>query len=147
MLLPGGYYVIIIPDKRYCFDHFINETTIADVISMNINKAKNHSIKSVIEHRALTCHNDSVRHWNNDHGQQLFENDKNTIKRALNEYSIALQNDVYIDVHSLQFTPSSFSRIIDSLNKLEYIDLVVHKLYPTIRNSSEFFVILKKPVK
>ena len=69
MLLPGGCYVIIIPDKRYCFDHFINETTIADVVNMNVNKVKNHSVKSVIEHRGLTCHNDSVRHWNNDHGR------------------------------------------------------------------------------
>src|SRR5579872_180659 len=30
LLNPGGFYFIIIPDKRYCFDHFIPETTIAE---------------------------------------------------------------------------------------------------------------------
>ena len=31
----NGYYIIICPDKRYSFDHFIKETTIADIIFMN----------------------------------------------------------------------------------------------------------------
>ena len=36
LLLPNGYYVIILPDKRYCFDHFLKETTIADIINSHL---------------------------------------------------------------------------------------------------------------
>lgn len=142
LLEENGYYVIILPDKRYCFDHFIKESTIADIINQHVNKNKFHSIKSVIEHRALTCHNDSIRHWNNDHGD--YNIDPIVIKNAINEYDKSLEQNEYLDVHSLQFTPTSFKSILDLLYTLKYIDLQICQIYPTLRNSCEFMVILKK---
>jgi SAM-dependent methyltransferase len=32
LLVPGGRYFVIVPDKRYCFDHFREVSTIADAI-------------------------------------------------------------------------------------------------------------------
>jgi hypothetical protein len=139
LLHQNGYYIVICPDKRYCFDHFIKETTIADVIDMSENKRNNHSIKSVIEHRALTCHNDAVRHWNNDHGE--YNIDFMTVKNAINEFQ---NKNSYIDVHSMQFTSTSFEDIINMLYSLKYIDLKIEKIYHTIRNSCEFYAVLKK---
>lgn len=136
--------MIIVPDKRYCFDHFISESTIADIIYQHENKNKNHSIKSVIEHRALTCHNNSIRHWNGDHGNIIV--DSLAIENAINEYNSNIKNNVYIDVHSLQFTPDSFRTNIELLNKIKYTKLEIEEIYPTILNSGEFFVILKKPL-
>ena len=104
---PNGLYVIICPDKRYYFDHFIKESTIADIILMNEQKLTKHSIKSVIEHRALKCHNDSSRHWNNDHENQSVDNNNQLLLNAINEYK---NTEGYIDVHSLQFTPHSFEK-------------------------------------
>jgi len=137
LLKNNGVYVVICPDKRYCFDHFIKETTIADIINMNYINNEKHTIKSVIEHRALTCHNDCVRHWNNDHGSPNIEN----IKNAINEYETT---EGYIDVHSLQFTPESFQGIIDILKKNNFIDFYCERVYPTIRNSCEFYAVLRK---
>lgn len=144
LLNNNGYYVIICPDKRYCFDHFIKESSLADIISQYINKPQLHTIKSIIEHRALTCHNDTVRHWNNDHHTQNYVSNPKIIKNAIKEYQTSVLNNQYIDVHSLQFTPISFENVINLLNKLNYIDLVVNNIYYTIKNSSEFFIILKK---
>lgn len=144
LLNDNGYYVIILPDKRYCFDHFIKESTIADIISQYTNKSNLHSIKSVIEHRALTCHNNSASHWNNDHGNQTYFSNENSIINAIEEYKNSISNNQYLDVHSLQFTPDSFKNIINLLNRLNYIDLVIDKVYNTLRNSNEFYVILKK---
>jgi len=138
LLCHNGCYIVILPDKRYCFDHFIKETTIADIIHMNVNSTK-HTIKSVIEHRSLTCHNDAIRHWNNDHGIQTLNSD--SILNAIKEYE---ESDTYIDVHSMQFTPSSFKDIIDVLNKMRYIDLEVDKIYGPYRNTQEFFAVLRK---
>ena len=142
ILKPDGYYVIIIPDKRYCFDHFIKETTIADIINMHINKSLNHSIKSIIEHRTLTCHNNSKEHWNNNHGQQNITPD--LLLNAINEYKNNLELNSYIDVHSMQFTPDSFENIINLLYSIKMIDMKIDKIYNTQRNSCEFFAILKK---
>ena len=147
LLNDNGYYVIILPDKRYCFDHFIKESTIADIICQYTNKPKLHSVKSVIEHRALTCHNDSIRHWNDDHGKQNYCSDTNSIIDAIKEYQDSISNNQYLDVHSLQFTPDSFKNIINLLNQLNYIDLLIDNVYNTIKNSCEFYVILKKVSK
>ena len=144
LLNDNGYYVIILPDKRYCFDHFIKESTIADIINQYTNKPKLHSLKSVIEHRTLTCHNDSRRHWNNDHGRQNYFSNPNSITNAIKEYENSISNNQYLDVHSLQFTPDSFKNNINILSQLNYIDLVTDKVYNTIRNSCEFYVTLKK---
>ena len=133
-----GKYYMVIPDKRYCFDHFNNESTIAEVISANIEKKERHSLKSVIEHRALTTHNDSYRHWNGDHGD--IENKIDKIKAAISEYNTG----AYIDVHAWYFTPESFKKIIMQLNDLDIINLKVKRLYPTPKGSLEFYVILGK---
>jgi SAM-dependent methyltransferase len=144
LLYQNGYYVIILPDKRYCFDHFIKESTVADIINSHVNKQNNHSIKSVIEHRSLTCHNDSLRHWRNDHGLQTIDTSETSLLNAINEYNNAINNNEYIDVHSLQFTPSSFKKILNQLFETKYIDFEVERIYPTINGSNEFVVILKK---
>ena len=144
LLNPNGHYVIIVPDKRYCFDHFIKESTISDILQQHLIKNKFHSLKSVIEHRALTCHNDGIRHWNNDHGNQNYMDNPHIISNAIDEFNRYAKNKEYLDVHSLQFTPDSFKNIIEILNKLNYIDLTIDVIYPTIKNSCEFYVILKK---
>jgi len=142
LLTINGYYVIILPDKRYCFDHFIKETTIADIIHNHINKNNLHSIKSVIEHRVLTCHNDCIRHWDNDHGE-ITINPK-FIKNSINEYNYSIQHNKYLDVHSYQFTPDSIEIILNLLYDMSYIDLKLCEIYPTIKYKNEFYVILKK---
>ena len=117
---------------------FINITS---AMFMNKNKSDRHTLKSIIEHRTLICHNDCVRHWNNDHGNQNIDKYDNILLNSINEYESTTD---YIDVHSLQFTPSSFNNIINLLNKNNFIDLKVHSIYNTTRNTNEFFAILQK---
>lgn len=138
LLNDNGYYIAIIPDKRYCFDHFIPESSIADILDSYFNKQKFHKIKSVIEHRTLTCHNNSIQHWNGEHGSQSIGNVKNAIDEYLNN------KDSYIDVHAWQFTPDSFKNIIENLYNLNYIDFKIKNIYNTIYGSCEFLVILEK---
>ena len=142
LLLPNGCYVIICPDKRYCFDHFIKESTIADIFNMNNNDSR-HSLKSIIEHRVLVTHNDTIRHWQYDHGIQRINNHEYDylLKYAIDEFN---NTNEYIDVHSLQFTPSSFEKIIEILFKNNFINMSIDKLYHTKKNQNEFIAILKK---
>ncbi|MCW3123298.1 MAG: hypothetical protein JWQ38_2790 [Flavipsychrobacter sp.] len=142
ILMPGGLYFCMIPDKRYCFDHFMPETTIADIISRNIARVKVHYLKSVIEHRALTTHNDPPRHWAGDHGPRYSRDISYLIKEAIKEYNEA--NGSYIDVHAHYFTPQRFSDIISELNDLQLTKLKIIRNYHTRRNQSEFFVIMQK---
>jgi hypothetical protein len=63
LLIDEGVYFIVVPDKRFCFDHFLPESSIADVIDAYYAARSTHSLSSVVEHRALTTHNEPLRHW------------------------------------------------------------------------------------
>jgi len=142
VLNPGGGYFLVIPDKRFCFDHFLADSTIADVLQAHREQRRTHTLKSVVEHRALTVHNDHRRHWAGDHGNP--ERDRAArIKAALGEYEAAAGR--YIDVHAWYFVPSSFRSIVTSLRELGLIGLEVAGIYHTPRDRNEFCAILKKP--
>lgn len=142
LLKPSGRYFVAMPDKRYCFDHFICQSTIADVLGARLRQRRLHDATDVIEHLALTTHNDPVRHWNGDHGAQLFESKPESLGEAVN---LCLQNaDVYLDTHAWQFAPSSFRDILQTLARLRLCELRVKRVYPTVRNSIEFYAVLEK---
>ena len=140
ILQPGGQYFLIIPDKRFCFDQPIPESTIADIIDAHIGKRSVHSIRSIVEHVALTTHNDPVRHWAGDHGTVAVLDRVIAITPSLEGYK-----DAYLDVHAWQFTPDSLKVNIDLLNKAGFIDLEVERVYNTPRPRLEFCAVLRKP--
>jgi len=142
ILNPGGGYFLIIPDKRFCFDHFIAESTIADVLQAYEEQRRVHTLKSVIEHRALTVHNDHRRHWAGDHGNPE-RNRAARVQAALDEHAAAAGG--YVDVHAWYFVPPSFRLIVNTLRELGLIGLEIAGLYHTARDRNEFCAILKKP--
>lgn len=139
VLAPGGGYFVLIPDKRYCFDHFIPESNLAEVILAHRERRKQHLLRSVIEHRALTTHNESDRHWRG-HGVK-FEHLKDRASSALREFETAKGG--YIDVHAWYFTPQSCADIISGLSKLGLSEFRVHRVYPSRWGSGEFWMILR----
>lgn len=142
VLNPGGAYFLIVPDKRYCLDHFIAPSTIADVLQAHHEQRTTHSLKSVIEHRALTVHNDASRHWRGDHGDPE-RNQALRVRSAIDEYRAAAGG--YVDVHAWYFTPPVFRLILAELGQLGLTGLEIAGLYHTARDRNEFCAILRKP--
>jgi SAM-dependent methyltransferase len=143
LLNPGGFYFLVIPDKYYCFDHFIPESTLAGVIDAYFQDNKVHALRSVIEHGALTTHNDPQRHWRGDHGD-ITPSMRERLKAAIELYQTA--EGAYIDVHAWYFFPASFRRLLTALNETSYITLNIERVYNTLWGHFEFFAILRKPV-
>lgn len=146
VLEPNGSYFLAVPDKRYCFDHFLAESTIADVLDAHVSERSSHAIRSVIEHYFLTTHNDQARHWRGDHGADpsatvLRADVGKAIRKEIDRLS---SNGVYVDVHAWKFTPESFRVIIDSLFAADFIDLKADRVYSTLYGKNEFYAILKK---
>jgi SAM-dependent methyltransferase len=140
ILRSGGRYILLVPDKRYCMDHFHPETTIADILDAQGRTA--HSLRTLIMNRTLEAHNDAVRHWAGDHGGPALNDNPNLIAQALKEHQNAKGG--YIDLHAWQFTPESFRRVVGMLRDLELIQLRIERLYPPLPNSNEFCAILTK---
>ncbi len=143
ILRTGGRYFLAIPDKRYCFDHYIAESTVADVLDAHVRKRRLHDVASIIEHLALTTHNDAARHWRGDHGEQTYRSAPALIREAINQY-LRLENDGYIDVHAWQFVPDSFKDLMQTLETLQLSPYRVGHIYTTTRGSNEFYAILEK---
>ena len=91
---------MLVPDKRYCFDFSLPQSSIADVLAAYIEKRMVHSACSVLEHRALLTHNDAVRHWRGDHGVADREQQISNALNALQELERNLRG-AYIDVPRL----------------------------------------------
>jgi len=146
VLKKGGRYFLAIPDKRYCFDHYMPETNLAEILDAYSEKRDRHTARSVLLHRFYTVHNDPVRHWQGDHDENPFEFYRasaalpSDIGRALDEIR---NSNGYIDTHAWFFTPDSFRSICVQLKELGLIQGTVERVYNTVKNSNEFYAILK----
>ena len=141
VLLPGGRYFLMIPDKRYCFDHFIPESSIARVIDANVRGKRLHDVGNIIEQFALKTHNDPSRHWHGDHGEPRLKSTPIAILDALDHYR--RHPGKYLDTHAWQFVPESFREIVQLLFDLGMIPLRPERIYPTVFGSNEFYAVLE----
>ena len=139
LLRPGGRYLLIAPDKRYCMDHFLPESTVAAVIDAHLGSARRHGARSIIEHRALTTHNSPRRHWRGDHGQP--GPDVERLKAAMAEVASGRSSDV----HAWTFTPQSFRVLIEALGHAGLTGLTVEAVHATPYGRGEFCAVLRKP--
>ena len=141
ILRPGGRYFLLVPDKRYCFDSLLAESNIAQVLEAHQERRKVHTFRSVIEHRALTTHNESGRHWAGDHGG-AEKTAASRVTQAINEFEASA--GTYVDVHAWCFTPAGMEGIIEFFHDNGTVDLQLERMYPTRAPNNEFWMILLK---
>ncbi|MEF2074018.1 hypothetical protein [Consotaella aegiceratis] len=142
----GGYYFIAAPDKRYSFDHFIPESTVADIIDAHKEPRKTHSLANIIKHVALATHNDAPRHWEGIHADPGYEQEiGGKIKAALNLFDKA--NGRYIDAHAWRFSPSTFRNLMEILSSIDLIPFDIVRVYETPKPRVEFMAILRKKME
>ena len=122
ILVPGGHLGLIVPDKRFCFDHFIPETTIAEVLDA-ASAAKTHSARSVLLHRLFTTHNNSIAHWLGFHGDRPRSHQgAGAMQAAMIEQQRSVDGE-YVDVHAWYFTPEGFLDVMKGLEAIKAIGL------------------------
>ena len=142
ILNDGGFYVLVVPDKRYCFDHFRNETTLFEVVDAHVNFRSLHTFKSIAEAQCMKTHNNAMAHWFGVHGSDKINTEN--FPAALNDYTQSVNGGRYVDVHAWCFTPKVFGGIIENLNRLGLINLKLHRLCHTVWCRFEFTAVLKK---
>ena len=106
--------------------------------------SKKHRLKDVLDHHFFTAHNDTVRHWRGDHGINLNVSplDETRIALFLAELEMLRRSEEYPDVHAWKFTPKSFKIMFDNLFNLKLTKLRLVRMYPTVKNSNKFYVVL-----
>lgn len=142
VLRPGGRYLMMVPDKRYCFDALLPESDLPRVLEAHASKRRVHTLRSVVEHRAMTTHNDTARHWAGDSADPGASRAAEREASARDEHARAAGR--YLDVHAWQFTPRSFRHLAESLARLGLTGLACERAYDTVHGCNEFGAILRK---
>jgi len=110
VLSANGLYIASIPDKRFCFDHFLPASTLIDVLAAFYEKRTKPAFRHVLEHRCFIVddYNQTLDPlWHCESGRATRQG----FDRAFQEFSTS----PYVDVHTFQFTGFTFKAIIDQL--------------------------------
>ena len=145
LLHPKGYYAALIPDHRYCFDHFNLPSTIIDVLMAHLVQDKNHSLTNFLEDRLTTGHNETLRYWKKDFGApKIVGKSFSDVLNLVTEYRRSVSNGIYVDVHAWKFTDRTFIEIFSILKEMELISLSIVRVEPVKRGNNEFWILFKK---
>lgn len=144
ILKDDGIISLVVPDKRFCFDHFRPITGLSKIIDAHYMKQTIHTPGSVAEYFLNTITSGGKIAWEpNFLGDYAFitslESTQNMMERSINSQE-------YIDVHAWCFTPHSFRLMIDDLYNLGLIPFREVSFFPTT-NTCEFYVILGRQGK
>lgn len=137
LLGPAGRLFLIVPDKRYCFDHFRSLTSTGHVLDAHFSKRTRH-LGAVFDHHISAVTRRGAVMWDATvKDDTKFVHSFEQAARALRD---AQETTGYYDCHEWVFTPSSFRMVLQDLNRLGLITLAEDEFHPSI--AGEFFVAL-----
>lgn len=139
LLEPEGRYFLIVPDRRYSFDHYLSETTLDEVETAHREGRRVHTRQAVLHHRLGTTHNNPLRHWLGRHGAPAPDT---ALRDAAEEEARRADAGEYVDVHAWTFSPQSFRRITAATAPETGLTPVT--VHDTAFGDLEFFAVLRK---
>ncbi len=140
LLRADGVLSLVVPDQRYCFDHFRSLTNLGRVIDAALQRPRLHSPGTAVEYFLNVVHRTGRTGWSHgDRGTFAHPHTMAEARRAMQEVR---DHGVYLDVHEWCFTPTSFRLMMRDLSDLELISLKEIAFHDTIGH--EFFVTLSR---
>jgi 2-polyprenyl-3-methyl-5-hydroxy-6-metoxy-1,4-benzoquinol methylase len=136
ILKPSGVLVLVVPDKRCCFDLLRPKTGLGQVIDAHIAGRTSHSPGTAAEyHLGIVTLNGAIA-WPHlyDKGLVEFIHSARDAENAM----ASINKGEYIDLHSWTFTPNSFRLLMHDLNTLGLIKLTEAHFFDT--QNVEFIV-------
>ena len=138
ILKDDGVISLVIPDKRYCFDHYRSITGISQIIDSHFQKNRIHSPGTVAEYFLNVVSKAGSIAWDSSvTGEYNFVH---SLDDALRGIQSVVNKNAYLDVHAWCFVPHSFRLIIHDLYCLGMIPFKEISFHPT--SGCEFYVTL-----
>jgi len=125
LLTPDGVLVLVVPDKRRCFDRYQAITSTGAVLDAFEAGTERPSPGRVFDHFANAVERGRSRSlaWAALRGGSFHL--KHDMQGAKHMWQTARTSASYIDVHNWRFTPASFSLLIDDLRLLGLVGLEI----------------------
>lgn len=121
LLKPEGALVLVVPDKRNCFDLFQSLSSVGEMLDVHLKQPKKHASGKLFDHMAYAVGRNGHIVW--PHGCPVELDFIHTLPEALAAFHSAEASDAYSDCHSWRFTPSSFRLIINDLHEIGAVRL------------------------
>lgn len=137
VLRPQGVVSLVIPDKRYCFDHFRALSTTGEVLDAFEQRRIRPTPGSVFDNMVNCVTLDDQGSWSVDSRDGTFRN-VYSFEEARKSWDRAKEG--YEDAHVWRFTPASFRLILEDLTSLGLMSFDIIEEFDTAGN--EFFVTL-----
>jgi SAM-dependent methyltransferase len=140
LLKADGVLSLVIPDKRYCFDHFSPPTSAGHLLDAWSEKRTRPSHGQVFDHFANASVRDGSIVWSPGGGgaNALVH----TLGEAREIWTLSRSASEYVDVHCWRFTPASFRLVLSDLQALGLTGLGIRAGFDTM--GCEFYVSLAK---
>jgi len=136
VLKEDGILAIVVPDKRYCFDHFRPPSSLAQIIDAHQAKLTHPSAGMIAESYLNKAYRNGEGIWN------LLTRGPLRFQHTVSETKNAMALREYTDVHAWSFTPHSFRLAIHDLVSLGHLDL--KEVSFRITSGFEFLAVFRK---
>lgn len=142
-LKPDGLLGLAVPDRRFTFDLFRPESSLAEVVEAHLLGYRRPSIRQIFDAHALSRPNVAAEAWTSDPKARLAPM-REKYRKALALAEDLLARPRYIDTHCWVFTPCSFLDLCDGMAELGWFPYRIEALLPTERGELEFHVRLRR---
>jgi SAM-dependent methyltransferase len=116
ILKDEGILSLVVPDKRYCFDHYRPITGLAKIIDSHLHKSDIHTPGAVAEYFLNVVSKGGIIGWDaSSNGDYRLIH---SLDEAVRGMQAVLNEKAYLDVHAWCFVPHSFRLIIHDLFSL-----------------------------
>lgn len=143
VLNDNGVMALVVPDKRYCFDHFRPLTGLARVLDSYAGQNRNHSEGTAAEYFMQVVSRGGQNDWHS------FSMGKfahiHTPQEAIGAIRAIRDQNQFLDLHAWCFVPSSFRLLMHELYLLGYTRMQEVAFYPT--EGCEFTILLGRAGK
>lgn len=140
ILKEDGVLSLVVPDKRFCFDHFRPLSGLSRVIDSHLSQSVVHSPGVVAEYFMHVVAKEGHIAWpQGAPGHYTFVHSRDN---AIEEMNNVMRENIYIDVHGWCFVPHSFRLLIEDLHSLGFIKM--RELDFSVTQGSEFYMTLSR---
>jgi hypothetical protein len=141
MVVDDGTLVLVVPDKRYCFDVHRPPSTVGQMIAANFAGDRRPNIGAVYDYFSSSVDYDVKELWAGE--MPHFDRRIHSLAEAQHHVERTLAGE-YVDCHVWLFTPDSFLRQIHELRVTGHSQWSVERLEPTPRHDLEFRVVMRR---
>lgn len=141
-LREGGVFCLIVPDKRFTFDHFRTPTSVGALVAAHLGHLRRPPLSVVYEHFARACVIDRKAVWQGR--RAAMRPLTGGPAAAFEAVERIARDDSYVDVHCSVFTPYGFACVLAEVLRLGLLPFECAALEPTREREDEFFVLLRK---